>query len=152
MDYKTVTFVFPRPLTPIQKNLFISVFQELRDKLKERLKKAIKNLRSGWVQTLSGATATLYATNLETLEGNIDSVLILENPKPGEYVFKIAYKMFKALDMATPAVLGEKAQFWNKLQEKVTGEFRNKLCRQMGFNPNEVKVTFGEEATETPNL
>ena len=149
-SFKVTYFEFPRELSEEEEESLIACFQITQGKLEAKLKGIRRLLKSRFYQMFGGGIAqTTFEVINASLE-NMNQLIRLEKKSPVVYAFKLRWR---SLNIAgtTPIpgrlkmLFGKKATPWESVQDSFVGDFKGWICKEVGFRPEEVKVSFGGE-------
>jgi len=141
MQYKTLSFVFPRKLNKEQEDRLISAVQAIAKEARKRLKQGANTLKLPLINM--NEAAKLTAVQLENAYENFNSYVIFHKIDDQKYTLKVAYELFKFMDLDTP-IIKQKVKYWKRFFEKTQKFIENDVAKDMGFRKREIEYIEGE--------
>lgn len=138
MKYKTITFIFSKPLTEAQENILIGFFQGLRDNVAKKLGKSIKGMKGPIHKHLGGPQAQTAMLRMENAKDRIDEMLLLNKSDERIYLFKIAHEEFNFLELKGLPFI-DKLNFWGKLKKR-TIQMKKEIIKEMGLLDSDLTI------------
>lgn len=139
MMFKTISFIFPRPLGGKEEDMLVEASQAIAKGARDRLKRSASQLK---LQAKFNKAAGLGVERYELAEENFNQYFRLVHPAPTTYTVMIAASIFSFMDIKIYGKLI--ASYQKKLLDRTENFILDRPVRDMGFGRKEVQVVRGE--------
>lgn len=138
MDFKTLLFIFPRPLTREEVDMLTEAGQAIGEGAKKRMNETARNLK---IMGFANKAASLHADRFAMAATNFNHFFRLSHPAPDTYMVMMDNNLFAFMDIKLAGI--KLADFQEQLLARTERFFFKRPIRDMGFSKDQVRVERG---------